>query len=426
MAEISPLEGIIYNEKKAGDISQLVAPPYDVVSALERDGLIKNNPFNIFTLELPQDDPEKGENSRFAKAAETYNDWLNNEILVREPKQAIYPYEITFELNGHKISRKGMIAKVKVEDWADRVILPHEKTFNKVTEERLNLFRSTQAQFSQIFLIHKQNRTVKDVLEAAISDDNPLISVTDSFGNLHRIWRLDDPEKLAAITRSFEGERLYIADGHHRYTTAISYRKEMEALHNGQKGPYSYVASYLVDATDPGLVVLPTHRILSISNPKIFAYVLKCTDDDFEKERLGQITDNTLELLEKKLKERADIQGFGFINGETMEAELWFLKNRDILKKTLGMSECLAQLDVVCLEELVIKQFKGLQGDIAVSYNAFGDAAIKKLSPDQVMFFLRPTPVKQVLDVADYGFTMPHKATFFYPKILTGLVINPL
>lgn len=425
MAEILPLDGIIYNEEKAGDISRLVAPPYDVVSASERDGFVQANPFNIFTLELPADDPALGDNSRFEKAAAVFNEWLQQEILIRESKPAIYPYEISFDLHGQAIRRRGIIARVKVENWADRVILPHEKTFNKVTEERLKLFRAAKAQFSQIFLIHKQNNTVKELLETVMQNEAPLFSVKDSFGNLHKIWRIDAPETLAAISKSFENERLYIADGHHRYTTAIAYRQEMEMMNFGKEGDYSYVSSYLVDATDSGLVVLPTHRIVTVSNPKMFAYVLKCTDEDFEKESIGAINEHTLTLLEKKLQER-DIQGFGFINGETMAVEVWWLKDKYVLQKTMGMSDCLAQLDVVCLEELVLKQLKGLQGELNVSYSAFAEAATKGLHPDQVMFFLRPTPVHQVMDVADYGFTMPHKATFFYPKILTGLVINPL
>ncbi len=433
MAIVLPFQGVRYNIDIAGGLDALIAPPYDVVTPDQRDELVSRSGHNIFALELPKASDQAGQ---YEHARELFQNWLKSGVLAQEDEPAVYPYHISFRANGIQYCRKGLIALVRLEEWETRVVRPHEQTFNQVTEDRLRLLNATHAQFSQVFMLYKGNQAAGRIISEA--PQTQICSVTDYAGNEHRLYRVTDRESLRELHNAFKQAVLYIADGHHRYTTALNFSRQMAKLHgNNPANGYNYLMTYLVDTDDPGLVVLPTHRVVHLPAGLDFAGLKKAAEDLFEIEpmRLSAGTDDAQALaagLRNALDSDSGRQGLGVVNGGTGEAYIWWMKEdipasfSEILNR---LPKVISQLDVVLLEEMVIKGLLGLDPDHpeqgkAIRYESDAFQAINTLADRETMFFLRSTPVKQVIDVADAGLTMPHKSTFFYPKILTGLVIN--
>ncbi len=433
MASISPFRGIYYNKELFPRLEEVMAPPYDVVDKRERDVLVAKNPHNIFSLELPSaSECQEPVSDRYQCAGLKLNRWLRENVLLRDERAGIYPYDIEYEHAGKTRVRRGFICLVRADDWEKRTVLPHERTFQKVTQDRFLLRSATRAQFSQIFMIYRHREEVSQIVSEGHREK--LFQVRDTKGALHSLSRLSDRHLLESLQEAFDSMQLYIADGHHRYTTAIRYRKEMEArLGLGPQAPYNFTMAYLVDAADPGLVVLPTHRLLNLPADM---------GEDEVKRRLSLYFDmNPIDLSRSSgVSQQADTftdvtantcsQGISVMFGSGKEAFVLCPKAeaRQQLLDSVGHSE-LAELDVVVLEELVFKralaiETEGLEAGKDIFFVADSQEALKALKPRQVLFFMHPTRVEQVLDVADAGLSMPHKSTFFYPKILTGMVVN--
>lgn len=433
MATISPFRGIYYNKDMFPCLEYLVAPPYDVVDEREREAIVKRNPKNIFSLELPSmDDCSEPVGDKYECAAFKLNRWLREKVLLRDERASIYPYDIEYMYGGGKRVRRGFISLVRADGWDKRTVLPHERTFAKVTEDRFLLRSATRAQFSQIFMIYRHQDEVSKYISEACREK--LIETTDALGALHSLSRIIDDTALHYLRQAFESIQLYIADGHHRYTTAIRYRKEMEARFGlGPQAQYNFTMAYIVDAADPGLVVLPTHRLLNLPAGM---------GEDEAKRRLSLYFDmNPIELPHTpRPGEHAETfrdvtantcpQGISIMFGLGREAFVLCPKPeaKQRLMDAVGHRE-LADLDVVVLEELVFKAALGIDSErLEAGRDIFfvpdSRKALETLSSHQVLFFMHPTRVEQVLDVADAGLSMPHKSTYFFPKILTGMVIS--
>jgi uncharacterized protein (DUF1015 family) len=437
MATISPFKGILY-QTNTEDINRLVAPPYDVVSKPERDAIVSGSAHNIFHLELPECDHATGCNDQYEHAHRLFQSWLKNGILEQDKNEAVYPYEISFSVNGEPHIRHGFIARLGIEPWEKRIVLPHEQTFDKVTEDRMKLLAATHAQFSQIFAVYRNNTRVTEALRLMEDRKEKVFSVMDSMGNRHTLYRLTDGHALAALSQAFAGMPVYIADGHHRYTTALRYWQAMQ-----QRGAATrdtgFIATYLVKADDPGLIVLPTHRIITLRDQaEIRAFLTALRKDIANIFEISSILlpqhaseAELAHLLGKHLFTAKGMPLFGIIAADSGSMELWRLKKDSPGHKRLQeLPATLAGLDVVAFNEIILDWCKKHLQDIdtkqAISYTADAAGTIRSLQPNQLLCCLRPTSVQDVLNVADAGLTMPHKATFFYPKILTGMVINQL
>ncbi len=429
MALVIPFCGMHYNEELLKrEAEKLLAPPYDVVTTSLRDKIASSSPYNIFNLELP-----KGDGDKYKKAAQLLEKWKTSGVIVQDEQCSVYPYTIEFEHHGSLLKRRGFIALVRLEPWESRVIRPHEQTFEQVTSDRLSLFKATKAQFSQVFLLYRQNDQVKRIISQA--PKSTLVSVKDPLGNQHMLERIIDPEALRQLTMALKDTVMYIADGHHRYTTALAYKKLMEK----EKGasPFSgsnFLMAYFVDSSDEGLVVLPTHRIFPLPPELEWNALLNKAKEYFEFEDL-EFEDLVSPVvlareIEKRLAQAEGRHGFGVVAQGGAYVSIWWLKEGACsLRKEHALE--LAKLDVVVLRKCVVETLLDIQpGNLKagenVRYEPDGKKALKELQDDEVLFYLRPTPVEQVLDVSDAGLTLPHKSTFFYPKILTGLVLNDL
>ena len=421
MAEIRPFRALRFNTEKAGEIGQLVCPPYDIISDEQRKGYLAKNPCNIIRLELP-----KGENP-YQTAGETLKQWMEQGILRQDEQESSYIYEEEFTVNGLHTKFKGCIVRVRLEEFSKVIVLPHEETLSKAKEDRFNLMKATNCNFSQIYSLYMDpEHEITNRLDA-LSDAAPENELTDSDGVTHRLWIVSDQSEIAAICKAFADKKLYIADGHHRYETALNYRNYCRENKIGS-GEEDYVMMMLVDMEHPGLVVLPTHRLVRDLPQFDKENLLTACREYFD-----VTEEEDINSAEAKLKTLYDDgkKAFAFYCGGSGYT-LLVLRDTDALARLLpDKSAAFQGLDVTVLHTLVLEKILGIDADnmakqINLTYvKQFEDAVAAVEKGDaQCAFILNPTKVTEIRDVAAAGEKMPQKSTYFYPKLITGLVMN--
>ena len=421
MAEIKPFRAVRYTAK-AGDISKLTCPPYDIISEEERLAFLRENPHNVIRLELP-----KGENP-YEEAGSTLKDWLADGILRRDTDPGFYIYEEEFEAYGVRNKVKGFICLVKLEEFSKGIVLPHEETLSKAKEDRFHLMEATGCNFSQIYSLYMDEaHTTGERLEA-LSSGKPRYEFSDGAVT-HRMWIVNDPEAIKAISADFENRKLYIADGHHRYETALNYRNHRREQGTATGGE-DYVMMMLVDMEHKGLVVFPTHRLVrGLANFSAEKLLAACTEKfEVTAEQDTGTIEATLSGLYRQGK-----KAFAFYCG----GEGWTLLT---LKDAAAMDEVLPDkseayrgLDVSVLHNLILEKYLGIDKEnmakqVNLTYTRSFTEAVEsvKNGKSQCAFILNPTRVTEIRDVAAAGEKMPQKSTYFYPKLITGLVMNRL
>jgi uncharacterized protein (DUF1015 family) len=417
VAEVLPLQAVHYDLGTVGALADVVAPPYDVIDEAQRAELADRSPYNVVELDLPRN-PDGGD--PYGHAAELLGQWTDEGVLTRDAEPTIWALEQDYAApDGSRLTRRGFLARVKLAPYGEG-IRPHERTQPGPKEDRLRLTRATRHNLSPIFALHPGDAWRH--LEPALVDE-PWGDVTDGYGTSHRVWRIDDPAVQEAVATELAPGELLIADGHHRYETSLAYQAEV-----GPGGPQDYVLMALVSLEDPGLTVFPTHRLIS-----------GLADDPAKQEALGTGLRNLFEVEEVAASELdpGGIEGvgvFGYMASHHKQAfHLRLASNPALDQELAGRSEAYRTLDAAILEELVLKGILEMSAeDIAakrgIGYTPSIDEALAKLDAGdyQAAFLLRPTPIDQVREVAAAGETMPPKSTYFFPKLLTGLVFNPL
>lgn len=425
MAEIKGYKGLRFNCEKAGKIEELVCPPYDIISDQQREEYIKTNPHNIIRLELPKGD------DKYNKAAEILKDWLEKGILVKEDKPAIYIYEEEFTAYGERKAIKGIICRVKLEEFSKGIILPHEFTLSKAKEDRLSLMKATNCNFSQIYSLYMDGG--KNTLGKidSLSKSEPDIQLQDNDNVTHRMWIIKDEKAIADICSDFADRKLYIADGHHRYETALNYRNYLREQGLAKEGDAcDYQMMMLVDMEHPGLVVFPTHRLVrNLDSFNVERVIDGCKEyfDVTEHSDINTIESTLMELYNQGKK------AYAFYCGGS-SYKLLVLKDTNIIKKLLpNASTATQQLDVTILHTLILEKIFGIDAEnmakqINLTYTKIFDEAISSVQQgnSQCAFILNPTRVSEIREVASNGEKMPQKSTYFYPKMITGLVMNQL
>lgn len=425
MAEIKGYKGLRFNCEKAGKIEELVCPPYDIISDQQREEYIKTNPHNIIRLELPKGD------DKYNKAAEILKDWLEKGILVKEDKPAIYIYEEEFTAYGERKAIKGIICRVKLEEFSKGIILPHEFTLSKAKEDRLNLMKATNCNFSQIYSLYMDGG--KNTLGKidSLSKSEPDIQLQDNDNVTHRMWIIKDEKAIADICSDFTDRKLYIADGHHRYETALNYRNYLREQGLAKEGDAcDYQMMMLVDMEHPGLVVFPTHRLVRNLDSFNAERVIDGCKEYFDVTEHSDI--NTIESTLMELYNQGK-KAYAFYCGGS-SYKLLVLKDTNIIKKLLpNASTATQQLDVTILHTLILEKIFGIDAEnmakqINLTYTKIFDEAISSVQQgnSQCAFILNPTRVSEIREVASNGEKMPQKSTYFYPKMITGIVMNQL
>lgn len=425
MALVKGFKGLRFNTEKSGDISTVVCPPYDIISEEQRLEYIKENEYNIIRLELP-----KGDNP-YNNAKTILDEWLEKGILTREESNAVYIYEEEFTAYGKQYKVKGCIVRVKIEEFEKGVILPHEFTLSKAKEDRFNLMKATNCNFSQIYALYsdEENKTISKLDK--LSSDTPDIELTDSDGVIHRMWIVTNEEDVNAICGDFTDRKLFIADGHHRYETALNYRNYCRENGLAKEGDaVDYQMMMLVNMEHPGLVVFPTHRIVRDLAHFDKQEVLSACEEYFDITEYDSI--NNIESVLTELYNNNE-KAFGMYCGEG-KWTLLVLKTLDTMAVLLpNVSKASQGLDVSVLHTLILEKLMGIDAEnmakqINLTYVKQIDNAVKSVDNGTAdcAFILNPTKISEICDVSSAGEKMPQKSTYFYPKLITGLVINKL
>jgi len=410
---VIPFRGLRYNATQVESIENVIAPPYDVIKSDERVALEARHPANIIRLILsqPQDNDTDDEN-QYTRAAVRMKQWISDGTLVRDTTPRYYIYDQSFNApDGKNYTRRALIALVKLEPFENRVVLPHEKTHAGPKADRLNLMRECHANLSPIFLLYADpTGDIERIMESFTDKNQPQIDCPETFGSTHRLWCLDDIERNREIQALFSTKPLLIADGHHRYETALAFQDEMaQQTSNG----YGYMMVNLVRMESPGLAVLAIHRLLSNLNADRIAYAIAKLPEAFEVHEI----DTQAALMAQLDTMRGKSPAVGMYTAD------------DTYRLLIPHSTLPNQLDVTLVQETLIKNLFQIETLAEhISYTAYTDDAVAhvKEGTDNVALLMNPTPVEQVLDVAMAGSTMPQKSTYFYPKMATGLVLNLL
>jgi len=428
MAKIIPFRGYRYNPAKI-DIGKVVTKPYDKISLSEQADYYNADDHNIVRVILGKgSDTDTDKNNRYTRAACYLNDWIREEIFIREDKPCMYLFDQEFSVEGKGVlARRALVALCKVEPYSAKVVFPHEKTLSGPKKDRLDLTIATQAQFGHIFMLYDDK---EDKINSSIGTSGAelLYTVKDKLGITHRFSRISDDTLIKCIQSVMADKKLLIADGHHRYETAINYRNIM--LNNAPFGtdtPFDYHMMSFVNINDPGLVILPTHRVVkNIDSTLLKTWQSKIPEFfDVSREPAGKF--NPFDLKSGKVK-------FALYAGGN-EIDVLTLRDTESAKALMSANKPDAwyELSVTVLHELVLDKFLGicpeklaLQSNITYAAGVDEAQSLVRDGSHQLAFFLPPTEIGKVCDISFSGETMPQKTTDFYPKIYTGFVFNSL
>ena len=422
MPEIIPFRGFRYNQSKV-DIHDVVAPPYDVIPPEQQERLYDRSPYNVVRLILGR------EADRYASSAATLKQWISEAILMRDPNPAFYVLHQEFEGDdGKPITRKGFVALCRLEEFEKKIVLPHEKTLAKPKEDRFKLFKATNSNFSQIFSFYSDPEKKIDRMLNGVAKTKPAIDVSyDDVRN--SVWTVTDNEVIQNIRAAIAEKQVLIADGHHRYETALAYRDWMRsnAAHHTGREPYNYVMMFFTNVDDEGLVIYPTHRLIH-SLPL------------FDRGKFLESVERFFIVREYKDEEAimialasSSVPSFGLLMGGDSTVYLLSLKPTtlptEIVRDPLPPE--VRELDVTILHSLILKDLLGISMEAQeqkrnLNYVRDAQEAYQSVLKGhaQLAFVMNATKIHQVRSVARAGFTMPQKSTYFYPKLVSGLVMN--
>jgi len=414
LAKVVPFEAVHYNTVRFGkDLTRFVAPPYDVIDRVLEKRL-KSDRLNIAHITLGNED------DKYAIARRRLDTWLDDEVLVRDKGLSFYVYEQTFsDSDGVPRVRSGIIGLVRLEDFSSRIIMPHEKTIPTHKADRLEHTMAIEGNTEQIFLLYDDpTAEVEEILRLSRKQEE-ILRFIDPEGVQHRIVRMLDSALVKRMESIFDNAKLLIADGHHRYETGLEYRNRMrdKDKSSGDK-PYDYILATLVSVRNPGLVIYPTHRLIQGVDPKL----LDRLPEMLEKEFVTTPCKGPDELA--RAVEKSDSPGFG----------LWVPSSKTYLHARLNnetnQKDIMSGIPVCVVQEQVLKRLLGYTSEMLdrktnIEY-VKGTGATKELMDSgefQACFFVKPPTAKQIVDVAIAGEKLPHKSTYFYPKIWSGTVL---
>jgi uncharacterized protein (DUF1015 family) len=423
MADIKPFRALMYNREKIDDLSRVVCPPYDIISRPEQAYYYDLHPHNFIHLELGKNIP--GEN-KYKRAKEDLNDWLKNKIFIRDERPGVYFNSQQYNLKGEKKERLGFFALLSLDDKKSTVF-KHENTRVAPKEDRLRLMKQVKANLSPIFLIFPDKRRIIQRIYQLHIHEPSLMAATDKEKVTHKLWRIDSPEVIENLRKGLSNENIFIADGHHRYEVACAYRelmrKKLGEAATGEEG-FNYVLAYFTNAYAHDLSILPVHRLVKVGAKFDFDAFLLGLKEYFDVE--DKIRDKTqfFFLMEKGGRTEHVLGMY-----KDKKYYLLRLKNIRLLDKMMvDKPRDYRLLDVSILNYLILKRTLGLdiedEGRIVFSPRAEEFIAKVDQAPGHVAFILNPVKVQEILSISQSGERMPSKSTYFYPKVLSGLVVH--
>ncbi|MFH0814440.1 MAG: DUF1015 domain-containing protein [Pseudomonadota bacterium] len=442
MAIIKPFRGYLYNREKIENLSLAVAPPYDVITPEQQTQYYQKHPLNIIRLILGKEEPTDNEsNNKYTRAAHYLSTWKEDNTLIRVTNPSLYFYTQDFSLPGGELrQRKGFICLFKLEEFRSGVILPHERTLSKPKADRLNLRLACHANFNPIFSLYADPGFTIEKCIDAVGENPSYFDITDDNGVRHKLWLVDRSEIIKTVKEVIKNKTLLIADGHHRYETALTYQNLMREKYLGstEDEAFNYTMMYFTNMNDVGLVILPTHRLVKNIdfNPAQF---FNQAQQYFEIETIPASPENDhlirttiIATMQKEAKER---YLFTLFSSKQNSYFIFRLKDFALLNEVIdrSMSLPLRTLDANIMEFLVFNHLLGVscndprfEENIKFVHTDEEAISLVKSGRYEVAFLVNPTRIEQVKEIVAQGEIMPQKSTYFYPKLLSGLVINQM
>jgi uncharacterized protein (DUF1015 family) len=447
MPTIAPFRALRYDLKHVGALSNVICPPYDVIDANLQNQLYKLHPANVIRAELNRDEPgDNDANNRYTRAAKFLKNWRDEGVLYEEPRPAVYVYHQTFEAEGQTHTRRGFMVRCRLERFGEGKIYPHEETLSGPKQDRLLLTRACRANLSQIFgLFPDESNAAQDLLEKHVAGQTP-VEATDHLGVVHRMWTVTDDAVVSQLVGLMGPKPMFIADGHHRYETACNYRDELAAAGKlTPDHPANYVLMMCVGMSDPGLLVLPTHRLFRGLPAMDSRQLIEKLGPHFTTRLAGEEADLATTVWEE-IETTGDQGAIGFFSGEDQR---WTIaKVTDAGRKKMAEiapehSADWQGLGVSLLHRLVVEnlldavdlpkpKYVHTVNEVIESLEA-GDTATRDATGVmgqggrfELAALVMPATVEHIRTISQHNERMPAKSTYFYPKLVGGLVINPL
>jgi len=424
MTKICPFNALMYNQQVIKDVSRVVCPPYDVISAEQQNYYHQKDPHNLIHILLAKD--IAGDN-KYERSGKHFQEWQKEHVFISDEAPAIYFYSQQYNLKGEKKTRYGFIALLRLGD-SNSGVYGHENTHMSAKEDRLRLLKQVKANLSPIFVLFPdQKRIISRMKDKFIQGQAPCIDLIDDDKTVHKVWRISSPEIVSAIQEKMTDENIFIADGHHRYEVSCAYQEEMKQLSGKttQEESFNYIMAYFTNLDPRGLTIMPIHRLVRLK-------------DEFNMPDFQNLLSEYFDVEEVKDKNKFffllnKAAGHEHILGMYKNNKFWFirLKNIKILDKIIKDKPYEYRiLDVSILNHIVFKKILGLDLDDkeVIRFSPDSEELIETVNKerDRIAFFLNPVKVEQIMAVALKGEKMPPKSTYFYPKVLSGLVINKL
>ena len=441
MCDIRPFRGLRYNLDRVDNLSKAITPPYDVITLDDRTRYYNESPYNLIRLEYGKDKPgDSAKDNRYTRAAGTLRQWLEEGVLLQEERPAFYVIEHSFPYRNADTSRWGLMAGVRLEDFESGLIRPHERIKREPAVDRLNLLRACRANISPIMSLLRTERGELLALLRRSKSREPDMTAVDRDGVTHNLWIETDEGATGDLSALVRESPIYIADGHHRYETALHYRNERRASSGPSSGeePYDFVMMSLMDSQDPGIVMMPTHRLVRGLESGRAALLEKTVSSYFDVDRLlppspgnSDTIRNWLRILEICGRDDTVLGAYGLHDDKFCilrwrpDADLWSLMTEEEVRLW-------KDLDVVLLQRVVLQLALGIDAPESeaqhLQYTRDGLEAKTRVDTGefQLAFYLNPSPVSSIIETADAGMRLPQKSTYFHPKTPAGLVINPI
>lgn len=436
MAKVIPFQGLRYNTEKFKDLDAVTAPPYDIISPAEQQALYNKDEYNVIRLDYGMDfvsDDEK--NNRYTRSAAYLEKWIAEQQLKFDEKPAFYIYEQIFSLGKENPfhSLKGIIGLVQLEEFSKKVVLPHEKTISKAKEDRLKLMQATAANMSQVYSLYMDDdKAIARLLEEQCDSAPDLTFVTEE-NITQNVWIVTDDALTGRISELFAEKQVFIADGHHRYETALNYRRMRHAEDGTQEGTqsYDYVMMMLVSMNDGGLFVFPTHRMVRGLESFDEVLLVGALTEEFAVSKIYFTEGDYAEIIADRLANTVDETLFGLYTGQNY---YYLLKLKDIQsidEVITGKSNAFKHLDVTVLHKLILEKHMGIdeenmknQKNLVYTRDDHEAIAAVQNGEFDCVFFINPTKVSEIKEIAQANEKMPQKSTYFWPKLVTGIVMN--
>lgn len=457
MARILPFRAYHFDPQKVGDLSAVVTQPYDKIDTKAQEEYYRRHPYNIVRVTKGKDEPgDTEQKNKYTRAAAFLNDWITKGVLVRDTEPAIYAYFQTFKTpDGEEKVRKGFVALGVLEEFGKGGVHAHEHTLAKPKQDRLNLTRATHATTGHIFMLYSDKKmTINKLLDEEAQSRPPDLTATDDYGAKHDVWRITDKTKIDKIVKDMAERELFIADGHHRYETALNFREEMKksgARWTGTETPDSRMMTF-VNMEDEGLVILPTHRLIHGLSNFDFQSFRRSLEKHFEVKEypFAGVSSSTVSCASAgdSFEERARVEMLEDLRIEGQEAHVFGLAAKGVasyfllvLKDVKVMDSLITEkrstawkrLDVSILHSLILESMLGidkkkLEAQENVEYVRYVEEALDgvRTGKYQLAFLMNPTKLSEVREIASKGERMPQKSTDFFPKLLSGLLINKM